>query len=357
MPSIYTGVHQMIVDRYLLRQTMPSLLAVILTLSFLFITFTLARLLTDAGAGLLQLSEVLRVTWLRWLIAQDVLVPISLYVSVILVWGRLYQEQEMGAMIAGGMSPVRLMRPLAGLAVLLALMVAIFSLEIRPWAWREIYEIKAAAQASAEIERIRSDRFNRYGEDHTVFIDRIYPDGSIEGVFVRKRKAADFELLSAPKGLFTPYAGKDFHKLTLFDAMSFQQFDHGADRFGHFDTMTLNLDAGIPAAVSDRAKVKPSIQLLSSEDAYDYAELQWRVSTPVITLLLLLTAIPLSRTGPRQSRYARLILALAIYAVYFNLLGVARTWVEQDKLPTIGWVHGLLILFIATIWWREILSR
>ncbi len=43
---------------------------------------------------------------------------------------------------------------------------------------------------------------------------------------------------------------------------------------------------------------------------------------------------------------------MAVYAVYFNLVGVARTWVEQDKAESVAWVHGLLVLFVALAWWR-----
>ena len=96
----------MIIDRYLLQQLLPVFLGVSLVLSVLFTTFTLARFLPDANAGLLQLPEVFRMTLLRGLIAQEVLLPVALYLSVILVWGRLYQDREIDALMAGGLSNI-----------------------------------------------------------------------------------------------------------------------------------------------------------------------------------------------------------------------------------------------------------
>jgi lipopolysaccharide export system permease protein len=347
----------MIIDRYLLRQTLMPVVAVGLILSTLFVTFTLGRLLTDAASGLLQLNEVFYVTWLRWLIAQDVLIPISFYLGIILVWGQLYQDLEMDALAAGGIGIPRLMIPVLGAAVVLSLIVAAFSLEIRPWAWHKVYEVKARAEASAEIERIRSARFNLYAGDYTVFIEKIRDEGELEGVFVRKREASEFELLSAATGHFTPYVTNSSHELTLYDAVGLHKFEDGPDLFGRFGTLTLDLAATTPGMIEDKAKLKSSGDLLGSGLPDDKAELQWRMSAPFITLMLTLAGLPLARSGPRESRYGGLIMALAIYAVYFNLIGVAKTWVEQGTFGNILWVHLLLVALAGFLWWRSPLRR
>ena len=99
-----------------------------------------------------------------------------------------------------------------------------------------------------------------------------------------------------------------------------------------------------------KTKSGNTFDLSQSSDPEDRAELQWRISTPLSALLLTLLAIPLSRSRPRQGRYARMLLALAIYAVYFNLLDVSRTWVEQGTAAYIWWAPGLLILLLVTLY-------
>ena len=62
-------------------------------------------------------------------------------------------------------------------------------------------------------------------------------------------------------------------------------------------------------------------------------------------------AVPLSRSAPRQGKYSRLLVAVLIYVIYSNLLGVSQTWVEQGTLPGmlgLWWVHVALALLI---WW------
>ena len=74
-------------------------------------------------------------------------------------------------------------------------------------------------------------------------------------------------------------------------------------------------------------------------------------------LLLALAAIPLSRSRPRQGRYAKMLLALVIYALYFNLLDVSRSWVEQGNSDYIWWVPGLLALLVAGLYAPVILRK
>jgi lipopolysaccharide export system permease protein len=87
---------------------------------------------------------------------------------------------------------------------------------------------------------------------------------------------------------------------------------------------------------------------LGSTGLADRAELHWRVSWPLQLFVLALLAVPLSRTSPREGRYARLGVALFIYMIYFNLLSLARLWVERGVITdAVGmwWVHAVVGLF------------
>jgi lipopolysaccharide export system permease protein len=117
------------------------------------------------------------------------------------------------------------------------------------------------------------------------------------------------------------------------------------------------MPAGQPDPVGYKTKSSSTFELLESDNNDDKAELQWRISTPLSALLLALLAIPLSRSRPRQGRYARILGAMIIYAVYFNLLDVSRTWVEQGTASTIWWAPGALAALVALLYfpWRKLL--
>jgi lipopolysaccharide export system permease protein len=90
-------------------------------------------------------------------------------------------------------------------------------------------------------------------------------------------------------------------------------------------------------------------ELFASSLPLDVAEYQWRLSTPVSTLLLAVLAVVVSRSAPRSSRYMKTIGALLIYVIYFNLTAMAKTWVETGAVktvPGIWWVHCVLLAVI-----------
>jgi hypothetical protein len=47
---------------------------------------------------------------------------------------------------------------------------------------------------------------------------------------------------------------------------------------------------------------------------------------------------------------------MIIYAVYFNMLDVSRTWVEQGSARYIWWAPGLLALLVAILYvpWKKL---
>jgi lipopolysaccharide export system permease protein len=96
----------------------------------------------------------------------------------------------------------------------------------------------------------------------------------------------------------------------------------------------------------------PSSQLWQSKQPTEQAELQWRISMPLSTVLLAVLAVLLSRTTPRQGRFAKLFIAILVFVAYYNSLGVSMSWMERGVIPaTIGlwWVHALLLILILIL--------
>ncbi len=92
--------------------------------------------------------------------------------------------------------------------------------------------------------------------------------------------------------------------------------------------------------------------LWTSNDPEEIAELQWRISVPLSTLLLGLLAVPLSRARPREGRYGRLAIGMLVFIIYLNMMSAAKSWVEQGSIsPALGiwWVHGVVLLMLLTI--------
>lgn len=342
----------MVLDRYLLREIGASFAAVAAALTVVFLAYSLTRFLTDAAGGLLRADEVALLTLYKSIIALEVLLPLALYFGLIVGFSRLNSHAELTAMQACGYGRRRLQRPLVLCSVLLATAVGAFSFTVRPWAYSAMFELKAQADASSELDRIKAHRFYLYDDNNrAVYVEHISRDGrSLAGVFVRERRGEGVVVVSAPSGTLHPFATPERHRLTLSDASIYKNVAGGSDFYGNFTTLTLSIKAARTLAREYRTKSEPTAALLLSHDPEDRAELQWRLSTALSTLLLALVALGLAETRPRQSRFTRLPIAIGVYAVYYNLLGLSRTWVEHQWAPSIWWVPALLAAALLVIW-------
>ena len=104
-----------------------------------------------------------------------------------------------------------------------------------------------------------------------------------------------------------------------------------------------------------KRRAASSLHLAGSDKPEDIAELQWRFSTLFSTILLALLGVPISRTTPRQGKYAKVLIAAVIFAVYYNIVAVAKNWVEKEvisAIPGIWWVQVLLAGLLLVLLWR-----
>jgi lipopolysaccharide export system permease protein len=347
---------------------MPCFLVAVVLL-IIFVGYSLSRFLTQADAGLLNTGEVVRLTLLKVLIALEVLLPIALFFGLMLGLGTLHNDSEIIAMQASGISESRMIRPVATLAIPLALVIASLSIYVRPWAYTQTYQILSIAEASSDIDRIKAGQFyltrkeavesgetGLSGEDQerAIFVEKISADQALEHVFIRTRIGKELQIVSAQTGDFIEQPGAQYHLLELKNARIFKRVDDGPDLFARIDHFTMNVTNEQPEPPGYKVKSIATAKLASSGKPKDRAEYQWRISTPITTLLLALLAVPLSRSRPRQGRFARLLFALVIYAAYYNLMGVSETWVKQQVITNIWWAPLLLalVVILAYMPWR-----
>ncbi len=342
----------MTIDRYLARETIKPFCLIALFLTGVFIAHSLTRFLTEANDGLLNTSIIFALIGLKALIALEVLLPISLYIGMIMALGRLFSNWEVVAMRAGGLSEYRVMLPVLSVAFIIALLVAVLSLWARPWAYGLLYQFEANAKATAEVGTLSPRQFHIYGKDgRTVFLDdRDENTGELRGIFVRSRRDGVLEVISAASGHFNSFARADAHLLQMLGTLVYKQTPSGEEVVGRFKDLKIWTAALEAEPLGHKPKSAPTAQLLASDLDADRAERQWRASTACSTLLLALVAVPLSRTRPRSGRSARLLLAIVIYAIYFNLIGIARSEVEQGAWDHIWWVPAGLAASVGAAW-------
>jgi lipopolysaccharide export system permease protein len=340
-------------ERYIIFEIVKPFLVVILILVGLFSSFSIARFLAEAVTETLGVAGMMKLVWLKTLIALEVLVPISLYVSVIIGLGRLHRDQELIAIRSVGISGGSVIKAVFYLALPVGIATGIISMYLRPWAYEESYLMDARATADLNTDRFQSGRF--YGSEDSgrvVYIqEKDASSGLMRNVFHYINKGDKSEIIIAKRAYREEVSSKQPARLHLYDGVMYSLVHQGNDDSTvRFDKMVYYTDTSM--RVGYKRKAATTVELLGSTVPHDIAELQWRLSRPLATILLALIAIPLSRSKPRQGKGEKTFTAALVFAIYYNLSGLAQTWVEQGTVapfPGVWWLHALMLILVIAM--------
>ena len=92
----------LIIKRYLYREVLQTFAAVLAVLGLVYGAVRFTRFLDDAVAGLVSADLIPQMLAFKLLEKLPVLLPIAVYLAVLIGMGRLYRDNEITALGAGG---------------------------------------------------------------------------------------------------------------------------------------------------------------------------------------------------------------------------------------------------------------
>ena len=322
-------------DRYIFREVAVTCIAVTFVLLVILLSNQLARVLSQAAANDFPREVVFTLIGLTSVGYLTVVVPVGFFLAIMLGLGRLYHESEMAAIQSCGVGPGGLFRPIGVLG--LAVVVLLVWLSLR----------------DAQFGALAPGRFRTFGGGNIVFYAERVDDNRIlhnVNVFVDRTdepgKEGTMEIWAATRAEQRG-AGQAEQTFILYDGRRYE----GVPGSGEFRVIQF-AEGGIPIRLGElsnaksKAELKLTRDLLKSSDPADAAELQARISSPILALVLMVLAVPLARLRPRQGRFGRIGIAILAYFLYSLVLDAARTWVESGLVPVfvgIWWVHALAL--------------
>ena len=350
----------MILRRYLLRESALALFAATAVLLLIFISTRFVRLLAEVASGTLPGDTVLLLLGLKSLEFLPVILPLALYFAVLLSLGRMYRDGEVTALAACGVGPLHLARALAVAAPVVFVLVAGLSVYASPWAAAYALAVQHQGEQSAEFAGIAAGRFKASRDsDVVMYVNDAAEEGRrLDDIFVQIRQPGVIGLVSAAHGrrYTDPDSGDEY--MVMLDGYRYEGEPGRADyRIVRFKEHLVRIERKAPGAPKLKRETLPTAVLIANGRPRDLAEWQRRWAAPVTAVILLFLAVPLARSGPREGRYARVLLAVLIYFVYNNLLGAAQGYVERGAIPVaigLWWVPaGLAMLTVWLLYWQN----
>lgn len=340
----------MIIVRYLIRETIKTQFAVFLILFLIFLSQEFIRVLSNASDGDVPARLILTLVGLNMPTMGMLMLPLSLYLGILLTFGRLYAESEITVMNATGIGNKFLIQAALSLAVITGALAAFNSLWLSSWSQQQITQIFSEIESDNSIDLLQKGQFQASPDGSAVvFVDDI-ENKELKNVFIAQlipRDSIRPSVMFADTGKMQELSdGRQV--LTLYDGKRYEgiptRLDYMITDYKEYEAL-IGQRAATQRSLSLMAT--PTLDLINSDDKRSQAELQWRISLIVCIPLLTMIVIPLSAVNPRQGRFAKMAPAVLIYLTYFLLLSSGKSAIEEGSLPaSIGlWsINGVTLL-------------
>ena len=349
----------MIFQRALRRELRSTAGAVFTTLFTITITVMLIRILGQAAGGKVASQDVLALIGFAALTVLPVLLINTGFISVLLVVTRSYQDSEMVVWFTAGLSLSRWIRPVLEFGAPIVLMTALLSFVITPWAHRQSAEFRERFEKREDIAKVSPGKFQESSNtDRVFFVEGVSGDaGRVRNIFVNSVTNGRPSVVVANEGRMEfDAAGDKF--LVLSKGRRYDGVPNQSDyQIMEFERYGVVVGRQAQAAAGEKAaRTLPLAQLIATPIGANLGELLWRIALPLMSLLLLLVAIPLGFVNPRGGRSSNVIIALLLYVVYSNMISVFQAGVVQGRLslPLAWWpMHAAVLAMIVSLFlWR-----
>lgn len=344
----------MIIVRYLVRETIKSQLAIFFILLLVFLSQKFIAILSQASDGEIPARLILTLVALNMPAMGAVMLPLSLFVGILITFGRLYAESEITVMNATGIGNKFLVKAALSLAVLTFFAAAFNSLWLTPWALDKRAETMEQLSADNSVDLLQKGQFQRTPDGSgVVFIEDI-KNKQLNDVFVAQlvpRESLRPSVMIAESGVVKEM--KDGRQiLSLFDGSRYEgtpsQLDYMITDYARYDVLIGQRE--VENQGRDWEDL-PTLELITSPKRSAQAELQWRLTLVVCVPLLTLVVIPLSVVNPRQGRFAKMGPAILIYMTYFLAVSASKSGIEDGTIPVeIGmWPVNIVMLLAGLV--------
>lgn len=355
----------MIIFRYLAKEVFITLIALTAVLMLIFLSNQFVQYLNRAASGSISGMIIMKLMMLELPNLLGLLLPLGFFMALLLAYGRLYAESEMTILRACGYGPKQLLKHSFIMAGFVTAFVAVVMIWVSPMIAVERAKLLRSTGIQILIQTIMPGRFHAVNAGKQVFyVQSMSRDHTkAEQVFLAKQSVKDkkvlWDILWADKAYAETDPETSEEYIVLQNGKEYQGVPGHADyQVAQFTEYKARLPHPTIKGLHEDLRTAniASLWPLNNPDPQKAAELQWRISIPLMVLILTLVAVPLSRVNPRSGKYAKLLPAVIIYILYANFMFVARNATASGKVPLwIGmwWVHLLVAVIGLLLIWRN----
>ncbi len=340
----------MIIQRAFVREVLHTVVAVMAILVSIFLAVKAVRILQDAVEGDIPLDSIVTILVLKLIGNFDIIIPLVMFVSILLVQNRWSRDNEIIVIKACGASAMMFLKPAAILALIVGLITATFSLYLGPLSTQIVKTIEQEFRNRSDIAGVVPGVFTETrGGQGVYFVEQFNQQiKQYKDVFVYNGGAKDGVVI-ANNGFKTIDQFTQDEFLVLKDGTRYEGVP-GESEYAvmNFETYALRIKQNKRTDYSLPVTSYPTMQLIGSTHRSKISQLHWRIAHVLAIPIMTLMALSFQALSYRESRLPGMLVALLTYFAYVNFLGVAASMSRRGAIDP-HW--GLYYVHIAFALW------
>ncbi len=343
----------MIFRRSLVRELTATAIGLFVVLLAILFTQSVIRILARAAGGAMAPDGLLALIGFNAMFYLNLLLAVALFMTVLLTLSRWYRDSEMVVWFTSGQSLTACLKPIMLFAAPFLVAIVLLSLFLSPWAEQRKIEFERQLESRDELTILSPGLFREFKRAGlVVYIESINPiDGRIRNVFLHSVDDKKDATTVARLGHLVEEPNGD-RFVVLEQGRRYEGKAGSADfRVIEFDRLGRRIEPAEARALPTSNKAIPTAALLVADGRNERAELFWRLSVPILALVLTLLAVPLAYVNPRMGRSFNLIAAAFLYMLYTNCINIVQSMIAQGKIDfwlglLLPHVTALLVVFL-----------
>ncbi len=339
-----------------MARTFGATLVVLLTIV---ITMLLVRTLSLAASDIVEPKDVVLVLGYTTLGHLATILSLSLFVTIVVTFGRMYRDSEMAIWFASGLDLGRFVRPVLRTFWPVLLVICLLLAFAWPWVNRNSSELRDRYAQRSDLARVAPGVFQSSSDGRRVFFVERDPSDevSVRNIFALSHKDDTESVVSARSGRID-VDGDDRFLVLESGQRSDVNAATGQTTLAGFESYRALVDIRALRRVQEQPpKTMGTAALMRAPTPRNQGELVWRFGLMLAAVNLSLLAIGLAHVNTRRPSSLNLVVALVGSLAYFNSVNLTQSWVANGRF---GMVQALLVLHggvflaaLALLWWRD----
>nr|WP_312277062.1 LPS export ABC transporter permease LptF [Moraxella sp. CTOTU46711] len=347
----------MILRRYMTQQVAANTAIVLLFLMALMLGGRLIRYFGIAAEGRLDVGLLFAIIGYNIPTFLELILPLSFFIALMLVLGRMYVDQEMSVLFASGISRGRLTRLMIPLITGLFVFQMGISLLAKPWGLSNSEQIWQTQSLGSLLDLVRPKTFISSGNYH-LYVDEFDKEKrELKNLYVVQQQtdksgkiAKNDVIITATRAYQVP--SKDTDSSMQLDLFQGRRYELGTNQANYnqasFEKYRITLEKPASEKITEtNVETQTTAKLLANTQKPEVkAELGYRFTMPWLIIIAAMLATPLAQVRPRQGRWLRLLPSVLIFASCAISIISLRTAIGKERISEYAYIW-LIVGFIA----------